>query len=294
MPLVLVENERTMGGLYDSWQDLTGVCYHYPNKYRILVQPGERFVYYRGVRKEKRGRRQHPEYFGCGLIKDVWPDLSVPEQLPKAQRKYYCGIASFIPFDYPVSWMKDGEKLESIPQNRFRDGVRWISDALFVEILAGAQVDPAQPSEPGRTHGNAPTDEARIRAFLERAGGQTASRRLISLANRVIRDTRLIREMKELYANTCQICREPLRLPNGGCYSEAHHIRPLGTPHHGPDSPKNLLVVCPNHHALCDLGAITLEHAALHIHPLHQLGLEHLKYHNEVIVAARQPLIRTN
>lgn len=289
MPLVLVENERTMGGLYDSWQDLTGVCYHYPNKYRNLVQPGERFVYYRGVRKEKGGRRQHPEYFGCGLVRDIWPDLSVPEQSRKDQRKYYCGIAQFTSFDRPVSWMAAGEKLEPIPQNMFRDGVRRISDTIFDEILARAQVSPAPSSGPTRALSPAPADEERIREYLEKGGGNTPPRRLVSSISRIIRDTRLTREMKDLYASTCQICREPLSLPNGERYSEAHHIRPLGQPHYGPDSAQNIIVVCPNHHALCDLGAIVLDPAVLHIHPLHQLGLEYIKYHNEVVVA-RHPL----
>jgi len=33
-----------------------------------------------------------------------------------------------------------------------------------------------------------------------------------------------------------------------------HHLRPLGHPHDGPDNESNMLVWCPNHHALFDLA----------------------------------------
>jgi hypothetical protein len=41
-----------------------------------------------------------------------------------------------------------------------------------------------------------------------------------------------------------------------GPYAEAAHIRPLGAPHHGPDTPENILCLCPNHHVLLDHGGV--------------------------------------
>jgi putative restriction endonuclease len=43
-----------------------------------------------------------------------------------------------------------------------------------------------------------------------------------------------------------------------GPYAEGAHIRPLGAPHRGPDTLDNLLCLCPNHHLLFDIGAITI------------------------------------
>jgi len=63
-PLVLVQNERTAGGHFDHWEDVTGERYHFPNQYRNRVVPGRPFVYYRGVRRS--GERGTPEYFGTG------------------------------------------------------------------------------------------------------------------------------------------------------------------------------------------------------------------------------------
>jgi hypothetical protein len=55
----------------------------------------------------------------------------------------------------------------------------------------------------------------------------------------------------------------------------AHHIQPLGRPHCGPDCIENLIVVCPNHHAMCDYGAIKLALTDLHViagHCIKRLG----------------------
>jgi hypothetical protein len=40
-PIVLVENDVTIGGAYDAWMDKTGEQYHFPNQYRNRVQEGE-------------------------------------------------------------------------------------------------------------------------------------------------------------------------------------------------------------------------------------------------------------
>lgn len=58
----------------------------------------------------------------------------------------------------------------------------------------------------------------------------------------------------------------------------AHHIKPLGGEHNGPDVRENILCVCPNHHALLDYGAIKLD-------PMLLKGIErkYIDYHNEKI-----------
>jgi hypothetical protein len=112
----------------------------------------------------------------------------------------------------------------------------------------------------------------------------TAPDRIPTQAYRVLRDTALARMIKALHRNRCQICGTAIQLLNGGTYSEAHHIRPLGQPHNGPDVSGNILVLCPNHHVMCDYGAIRLELHTLFIHPNHNLDLQHISYHNSFIV----------
>jgi hypothetical protein len=101
---------------------------------------------------------------------------------------------------------------------------------------------------------------------------------------RILRDTTLARTIKALHGNQCQICGTTLSLADGSSYGEAHHIKPLGRPHNGPDVEGNILVLCPNHHALCDLGAIQITLEDLKSHPEHSISREFIDYHNQNIV----------
>jgi predicted restriction endonuclease len=101
---------------------------------------------------------------------------------------------------------------------------------------------------------------------------------------RILRDTKLARAIKRLHKDKCQICGFTVRTSDGATYSEAHHIKPLGTPHSGPDVKDNILVLCPNHHALIDLGGIALSLSEISSHPEHMINSTYIDYHNEVIV----------
>jgi putative restriction endonuclease len=97
-----------------------------------------------------------------------------------------------------------------------------------------------------------------------------------------------------LHDYQCQIC--GIRLATSrGPYAEGAHIRPLGTPHNGPDEPGNLLCLCPNHHVLFDGGAITISDELVAIDvptskPITQIRLadghtpapQHLAYHRRI------------
>lgn len=74
---------------------------------------------------------------------------------------------------------------------------------------------------------------------------------------RIIRNTAVATEVKNLHNYTCQVCGVRLETP-GGPYAEGAHIRALGAPHHGPDRADNLLCLCPNHHVLFDSGALVV------------------------------------
>ncbi|HEX8320481.1 HNH endonuclease [Longimicrobium sp.] len=279
MPLVLVENERTAGGRYDAWQDLTGQRYHFPNAYRLMVREGEEFVYYRGVRASGGRRRAHPEYFGYGRIGRVWPDPANDESAPKRTRSWFCEISDFQRFASPVPWKRDGLTIEEIPRNLFGNGVRRISQAVLDEILVLASLLDGNSSYLTK-QGEITID----RRSLGRDGSPTPRQTIVT--SRIVRDSRLARALKELHGNRCQICGDTLLLPDGTKYSEAHHIRPLGQPHNGPDVAANLLVVCPNHHALCDLGGITLDLSMLCHHPGHVISDDSVTYHNSVVLMA--------
>lgn len=104
------------------------------------------------------------------------------------------------------------------------------------------------------------------------------------LVYRIIRDTVLARKIKALHHFECQICGITIDLGNDIRYAEAHHIIPLGRPHDGPDIASNIIVVCPNHHAMLDLGAICLNAEALQNISGHFLDSRSIEYHNTKIV----------
>ena len=105
---------------------------------------------------------------------------------------------------------------------------------------------------------------------------------------RIVRDTEQTRQIKQLYDYRCQVCGVCLE-GSAGPYAEAVHIRPLGKPHHGSDSPDNILCLCPNHHVLFEYGGFTIaddlslvgESGSLHVHPRHRINLDNIRYHQE-------------
>lgn len=100
---------------------------------------------------------------------------------------------------------------------------------------------------------------------------------------RIIRDTALARQIKQLHNYKCQLCGHTIVLTNGSGYAEAHHIRPLGEPHNGPDIVENIICLCPNHHAELDYGVRPLELSDIQSTQGHPINSVYLQYHNEII-----------
>jgi putative restriction endonuclease len=105
---------------------------------------------------------------------------------------------------------------------------------------------------------------------------------------RIVRNTDEANRVKALHDYHCQVCGVRLETPSGP-YAEGAHVRPLGSPHHGPDVAGNILCLCPNHHVLFDLGAFTVADdlslvgiaGQLRTAAGHAISLECLRYHRE-------------
>jgi putative restriction endonuclease len=109
--------------------------------------------------------------------------------------------------------------------------------------------------------------------------------------SRVVRDTAQAKRVKALHDYRCQMCGTRLECP-AGPYADAAHIRPLGTPHDGPDTMDNILCLCPNHHVLFDNGAVSVaedlsligDPGSLTVHRDHHISEEYLAYHREHVL----------
>jgi hypothetical protein len=107
--------------------------------------------------------------------------------------------------------------------------------------------------------------------------------RVQTTVSRIVRDTALSSLVKQLHNYECQICGHTIVLPDGSRYAEAHHVQPLGSPHDGPDVIQNILCLCPNDHAVCDLGAIRLSLDKLRTVKGHSVTQRYIDYHNQHI-----------
>lgn len=103
---------------------------------------------------------------------------------------------------------------------------------------------------------------------------------------RIVRDTAMVCKLKVLYNDTCQVCGTRLALHDGAGYSEGHHLQPLGAPHNGPDVETNIVIVCPNCHALLDRCSLELLAERLKCQPPHKVSDAYLSYHRALLVAA--------
>jgi hypothetical protein len=114
--------------------------------------------------------------------------------------------------------------------------------------------------------------------------------RVHAVVSRVVRDTRLTKKLKVKYAWQCQVCGQRISCGANRFYIEVHHLRPLGQ-HDGLDNFKNMLVLCPNHHAMFDFGVprflsssqIEIGGHGFELILRHKIGPENVDYYMENI-----------
>lgn len=109
-----------------------------------------------------------------------------------------------------------------------------------------------------------------------------------STVNRVIRDSEISRQVKDIYDYHCQVCNTAIKVKHG-LYAEGAHIHPLGRPHNGDDCLANILCLCPNHHIMFDRGTFSInddftltgeEKGELNLK--HHIDVEYLSYHRRI------------
>ncbi|MDX6609704.1 MAG: hypothetical protein QOF85_1629 [Solirubrobacterales bacterium] len=81
-----------------------------------------------------------------------------------------------------------------------------------------------------------------------------------ALARLIVRNHRIVVNLKRLYEGRCQCCKFTFTQANGKTYSEVAHLRAIAGREANLDVKDNLVVLCPNHHKMLDYGAIEIEY----------------------------------
>lgn len=132
--LVLVANEVTEGGRYDFWDDDIFDRYHYPNGYKSKIIKGTPFLYFKGTRRVS--GRQIPEYFGHGVIGEIWQDPATAN-LPKKNWKWYCKVEAVQLFYNPVPFRLNDKLFEEVPSQAYwRNAVREIPLKTYQLVIS--------------------------------------------------------------------------------------------------------------------------------------------------------------
>lgn len=166
------------------------------------------------------------------------------------------------------------------------------------EVLEQLDATISQPSEDMTNESDTGTfgssGEGAIPDALEQSSDLSPPERTETTVSRVIRNTRIVKDLKEQYEHTCQVCGKRRQRARDEPYAEGHHLHPLGDDPPGKDHRSNIIILCPNHHADFDYGVIEIDPETLEIaHAYeseltgqylfveddHNLKKEYLEYH---------------
>jgi len=236
MPTVIVENDVS------QWDDLTGEVYHFPKRYKELLLPGEKVIYYKGRLKDKAFKNSRlspdPHYFGIAEIGEV---ISI-----KNGKELLGEIINFRPFIKAVNFQNDEGYLEKIPQskekNYWRDGVRKIDEDTYTKI-----VDLENLGLIRETRNSVSNDD---QSFVSGVEGK----RSYSFTTKYERDPNLRKKALLIHGYICAACDFNFERFYGNYakgFIHIHHIEPLFESGEKVINPETDLVpLCANCHAI--------------------------------------------
>lgn len=242
---VIVENDIS------QWSDDMGVRYHFPRRYRNKLAPGTRLIHYKGRMLDRSFAAQRmspePHYFGTSIAGEHAPDEA------SSKGDLFVAIQDFQTFPNAVPIRSDGTTLEHIPESRrnnhWRDGVRAISDEIYVRILQMSGLQVMQSPAP------ATAEPPLITVTVE---GQ--KRYVLNAAYE--RSPQLRKTAVKLHGTRCFACEIDLAERYGEVakdFIHIHHKKPLCVAD-GPiavDAALDLVPLCPNCHAIVHIrGAL--------------------------------------
>lgn len=236
MPTIIVENDVS------QWDDLTGEVYHFPKRYKELLLPGEKVIYYKGRIKDKSFKNQRlspdPHYFGIAEIGKI---ISI-----KDGKELLGEIINFRPFIKAVNFQDSEGYLEKIPKNKeknyWRDGVRKIDEDTYKRIVDLENLGPVREAK-----SSVNTDD---QSFVSGVEG----RQSYSFTTKYERDPELRKQALLIHGYVCAACSFNFERFYGEYakgFIHIHHIEPLFESGEKVVNPEtDLIPLCANCHAI--------------------------------------------
>jgi len=237
MPTVIVENDIS------QWDDLTGEVYHFPKRYKDLLLPGKKVIYYKGRMKDKSFESSRlsksPHYFGIAEIGNV---ITINND-----KEFLAEIINFRRFTQAVDFQKNDEYLEKITENKksnfWRDGVRKIDEDTYQEIISLANLEPVSET---KTVLSAQDNQS----FESGVEGKPS----LQVSTKYERDPKLRKNAILIHGYTCAACGfnfEEFYGEYAKGFIHIHHIEPLFSAGEKIVNPETDLVpLCANCHAI--------------------------------------------
>jgi predicted HNH restriction endonuclease len=243
---IITENDES------PYDDVTGDSYHYPERYRHILTPGCKVIYYKGRLRDKRFSSsrlsEDPHYFGTGKIGKAKPDS-------RAGRKdLRCEILNYVRFDKAVPNKVGAKYYEPAPKSKelaygyWRTGVRSISEDVYRAILKAAGAAHAPTVVPAKAPATKGYDDE-----LESYDGMEGRKRKMFSTRYERNPTHRLRAIK-VHGLSCMACDFNFGAvygSHGEGFIHVHHNKPLSeTGEMTIDPLKDLSVLCPNCHAM--------------------------------------------
>ena len=230
-----------------EWKDQTGIKYHFPNRYKNLLLPGTKVIYYKGRQRSSiyRDKRLTSEahYFRIAAIDSVAVDSA------STKNDFYATISDFTPFSKPVLAQDQNGFLETIPDNRvnnyWRDGVRQIHISSYKTIISLSDVEEDGYS----TYNDLAADPNSFFESTLTEGGQK-----FRFTSYYERNPKLRQQAVLIHGYTCKGCGfnfENFYGEDGKGFIEIHHLKPISESGQTEVNPEtDLIPLCSNCHSM--------------------------------------------
>jgi hypothetical protein len=267
---VLARARRAPGGVY-AWGAKAGARESNVGKWRAM-EPGDWTLFYLDKRFPVAGRVLAPQrsptvakqLWGADASGETWECMYLLDELrwieaPRLETHAALGYAD--PDFYPRGFTRVDRSIDP----RYASIEEMLADLMGIGEALDRAVGAAKIGDDSAVATAIDPlvermSEKALREAIAGRSGSSTPKVIAAQIRRIVRDYELVAFLKRLYKGRCQCCEFSFVKADGRPYCEVAHLRPISLLEPGIDTKDNLVVLCPNHHKLLDLGPIEIEY----------------------------------